>query len=103
RGLVLWQSNGKSWKRSAPEVNTERLRPLGPPVQYRVTLEPSNKPWLLALDVPATTPDGARMRPGLTLMDNEPVRERRSYSVISYTRYATGALSPAEREAALAL
>ncbi len=103
RGLVLWQTDGKSWKREAPAIGAERIHPFDAPVQYRVTLEPNNKRWLFALDLPTTTPDDARMRPGLTLVRTEPVDERISYTLSSHTRYTTGALTATERTAALAL
>lgn len=102
RALVLSDTDGRTWKRGASSAATAPLRPLGPPVQYRVTLEPSEKRWLLALEMPVTTPVGAFMRPGFTLMRAEPVRERMSYTVTSHPRYATAPLAPSERNIALA-
>ena len=103
RSLVLWESDGRSWRRNAPAVASERIHPLGPPVEYRVTLEASDKPWLVALDVPIDTPQDARMLPGLTLVNTEPVHERKSYTLRSFARYTTGPMRANERAAALAL
>ncbi len=103
RGLVLWETDGKTWRRGTPSIPMQEIRPLGVAVQYRVTLEPSNKPWLYALDVPVTAPENARWRPAATLVRNEPVRERISYDLTSHTRYTTGPLNSVESAAALRL
>jgi protein-glutamine gamma-glutamyltransferase len=105
RALVLWDSDGKSWKRGSAGVTPAggRARTLGPPVQYRVTLEPHSSRWLFALDLPFMVPTGAAARPDFTLVRTDVVRERVSYDVISHLRYATAELSPLERQRALAL
>ncbi len=59
----MWFFDGRRWKagffgRSA----TLRYTALSGPVNYTVTLEPHNKPWLFALDLPAVTPERARSR-----------------------------------------
>ena len=103
RALVLWDSDGKTWKRGSASVaiaDTE-LRRLGPAVKYRITLEPNNKRWLLALDLPVRAPPGATTRADFTIVRPDIVRERMSYDLISYPRYATAELNPAERERAL--
>ena len=104
RGLVLSESDGRRWTRSTRTARSATpVQPLAPPVQYRVTLEPSNKRWLFALDLPVTTPPEAQLRADYTLVHIEPVKERISYDVVSHTRYTTGELAPAERVATLAL
>ena len=60
-------------------------------------MEPSNKPWMPALDLPAIRPTGSRYLSNFTLERREPIRERLNYTLISYTRYRTGALDTAER------
>jgi hypothetical protein len=53
RGPVLWYFDGRTW---TPGVSTLTITPnfteLGQPIDYVVTLEPHNKHWLFALDVP---------------------------------------------------
>jgi transglutaminase-like putative cysteine protease len=66
-------------------------------------LEPSNKPWMPALDLPAIRPKGARYQADFTLEHREPIRERLNYTLTSYIRYNTGALNASEREQALRL
>jgi transglutaminase-like putative cysteine protease len=104
RGLVLTKTDGRSWRReTAQSVEKISLVPLANPVRYDVTLEPSNKPWMPALDLPAIRPKGARYQADFTLEHNEPIHERLNYSLTSYTRYRTGALEASEREQALRL
>lgn len=98
RGLVLTEFDGRGWQRgsvsAAPEAS---FVPLSEGLRYHVTLEPSNKPWMPALDLPAIRPKGAYFRADFTLEHREPISERLNYTLTSYTRYNTGALEPAER------
>jgi transglutaminase-like putative cysteine protease len=104
RGLVLTETDGRGWRRiTTPSVGKVSFVPLADPVRYDVTLEPSNKPWMPALDLPAIRPKGARYQADFTLEHREPIRERLNYSLTSYTRYNTGALETSEREQALRL
>ena len=102
RGLVFTETDGHGWSRGpVREAVKVSYVPLNDPVRYQVTLEPSNKPWMPALDLPAIRPRGARYHPDFTLEHREPIRERLNYTLTSYTRYRTGALNHAERVGAL--
>ncbi len=104
RGLVLTETDGRSWFRPASnDADTEPFEPVGDPVRYTVTLEPSNKPWMPALDLPAEVPDNAHERAGYTLEFHAPVRERQTYVLSSYPRFRTPALGPDERAVNLRL
>ncbi len=104
RGLVLTETDGRSWNRgTVSEAKKASFVPLTDAVRYQLILEPSNKIWMPALDLPAMTPAQARYQPDFTLQYNEPIRERINYTLTSYTRYNTGALSAADRLQALAL
>lgn len=104
RGLVLTETDGRSWNRAAANAAKKAsFLPLTDAVRYQLILEPSNKIWMPALDLPAMTPAQARYQSDFTLQYNEPIRERINYTLISYTRYNTGALSAADRLQALAL
>jgi len=52
RGIVLWDFDGRTWRRGA-----SRLSPLPPPeadpgdIAYTITLEPHNQHWLFTLDL----------------------------------------------------
>jgi transglutaminase-like putative cysteine protease len=104
RGLVLWETDGHSWNRGQARASAPNsFFPLNEPVRYQVTLEASNKPWILALDLPASAPKDSRLQPDFTLESREPIRERKNYTLTSYTRYRTGGLGPVEQKRALQL
>ena len=104
RGLVFTETDGHSWRRGTEHTAGKvSFVPLASPVTYHVILEPSNTPWMPALDLPATRPKNARYRSDFTLRYNEPVRERLDYTLTSYIRYRTGELDEAERERDLQL
>ena len=57
RGPVLNSFDGFTWRRDrAHYYRAETLEPLGDPVRYRVTLEPTNQRWLYTLDTPDVSP-----------------------------------------------
>jgi transglutaminase-like putative cysteine protease len=60
RGPVFSRFDGREWSPAAHQPATEFERARGPLVSYTVTLEPHDKLWLFALDLPASlpTPDG---------------------------------------------
>ena len=98
RGLVFTEFDGRGWRRGPVGAPQEAsFVPLNEAVRYHVTLEPSNKPWMPSLDLPAIRPLGARLQPDFTLERREPIRERLNYTLTSYTRHNTGALERAER------
>jgi len=95
RGPVLGVFDGLQWT-VAPESARRGFRSTvtvdrASAVDYTVTLEPTNRPWLLALDVPGEAPTVAsmrtRMRSDLQLVGEGLVRERVQYTARSYTRY----------------
>ncbi|MBI3570913.1 MAG: DUF3488 domain-containing transglutaminase family protein, partial [Gammaproteobacteria bacterium] len=105
RGLVLTHTDGQGWSRhrTPPQTEPEPFQALSEPVRYTVTLEPSNKPWMPALELPAEIPAGASDQPGYTFEHPAPVRERLTYTLSSYTRYRTPPLEAEERASALQL
>jgi hypothetical protein len=54
---VLNGFDGFTWRRErSKNYSAARLTMLGAPVRYRITLEPTNGPWLFALDTVAAAP-----------------------------------------------
>ncbi len=105
RGLVLWHFDGRRWTRpeEPPAQTTMPFVPEGAAVDYAVTLEPSNKSWLFALDLPARLPPRVRMTPSFQLLRDQPVNEVYRYEMRSYPAYRTGGLTVMERGRSLQL
>jgi transglutaminase-like putative cysteine protease len=95
RGPVMIDFDGATWSIPpiAPTGNltySKRERR----VSYGVTLEPHNKTWLFALDVPAALPVGAYALGDLQVRDRRPVTERKRYEMSSYLDYKYGERTP---------
>ena len=102
RGPVLSDFDGKSWTPLNSNFPTRLqlpsdLRVQGSPINYQVTLKPSNHPWLLTLDA---TPDKLRLSGYNTVMSRElqwltdrPIAELVRYTVQSYTQFTHGPLT----------
>jgi transglutaminase-like putative cysteine protease len=106
RGPVLHKFDGYTWTR-APETayDAEPLEYLGRPYSYRVSLEPSQQPWWLALDTVAET---ATRTGSITydhaLIGSDPVTQLTSYFAVSYTSTrTTQPLSTRARQVEIAL
>ncbi len=105
RGPVLWNTDGTTWRgrragRSRQPPHTELL---GEPLDYEVTIEPHDRTWLFALDVPATVPRRVQITEDYELVSSRKVYERRRYRVRSYPEYRMRWLSLKQRVRALAL
>ncbi|MGB5261765.1 MAG: DUF3488 and transglutaminase-like domain-containing protein [Gammaproteobacteria bacterium] len=106
RGPVLWNFDGRRWRSGYGRIPLppEDFTPLGEPLRYRITLEPHNRRWLFALELPDTLPPGGRLTSDYRLMAAAPVRERIRYDLTSYPDYLVGEfLSRHARKAALQL
>ena len=107
RGPVLWQFDGSAWTRpewvaSSPGDGDVRVR--GARVGYEVTLEPSERRWLLALDVPLLAPAGAVRGADMSLVSRTRVDDPTRYRMVSAPDYELEpALDPLHRRLALQL
>jgi transglutaminase-like putative cysteine protease len=108
RGMVLWEFDGRAWLPGAAARRPWRPAPLDvrrPVSHYDVTLLPSHRHWLFALDMPIAGPESAIMGPDHTLWSIKPIDhtfQYRATSAIDY-RLAPENLDPRVRAAALAL
>ncbi|KQW55178.1 transglutaminaseTgpA domain-containing protein [Variovorax sp. Root411] len=103
RGPVLTQFDGRewtalpSWARGAQW--SPNLRVSGEPVRYEVTLEASNRPWLLTLDASQQPPAAPGFEvagtPDLQWIANRPVTDLVRYRAESYTQFQSGPLKRA--------
>ena len=57
------------------------------PVRYTVTVEPHNRRWLFALDMPGTLPPRAGVSADYLLLSQTPVNSRMRYEIESYLDY----------------
>jgi transglutaminase-like putative cysteine protease len=94
RGPVLTDFDGRTWR--MPEVSSTaqpRYSRGERPVHYAITLEPHQKTWLFALDVPAELPQlpaRTSMLYDLQLRYTFPVNQRLRYEMSSWLDYRYG-------------
>ncbi|MDO8292244.1 MAG: DUF3488 and transglutaminase-like domain-containing protein [Gallionella sp.] len=88
RGPVLWNFDGRTWTPGrtvatiAPQfTETEQA------IDYSVTLEPHNKTWLFALDVPERISVPANLTYDFRIVQKEPVKARLRYEARSHLGY----------------
>jgi transglutaminase-like putative cysteine protease len=105
RGPVLWHTDGRQWTGGQPTRSwrAQYVELQGQPVDYTITIEPHQKTWLFALDVPTTVPRGAQMTQDFQLRTPKPVRTRLRYQVRSFPEARLSRVSIEEQTAALAL
>ena len=72
-------------------------------MHYEITQEPSNRRWVFPLDLPAQVPAPLSRDADWQTRLAMPLRERRTFTFASWTRYTLPALSTAERRAGLQL
>lgn len=113
RGPVLWLFDGRTWS-AAPDASAhvpgrrsaavEPLHPEGGVYRYQVTLQPTHRHWLFALDTPIAAPQGARFTPARTLLNATRIRDVYTYRMRSSTRHVLApTLARADRRRALLL
>lgn len=105
RGPVLWDFDGKTWSRGRnTTLRQPTLADAGTPMDYTVTLEPHNKPWLFVLDMPAKISIPAFLAPDFQLLNRTPVNTRLRYNATSFLSYRANAdEAPQQLQRALAL
>jgi protein-glutamine gamma-glutamyltransferase len=84
RGPVLWNFDGRTWRPGITTLTTApKFTELDQQIDYSVTLEPHNKPWLFALDVPDNLSVPATLTYDFQLLSKEPVHARLRYAARS--------------------
>jgi protein-glutamine gamma-glutamyltransferase len=103
RGPVLSSFDGKEWKPSNSQFSgrysaPHNLRTAGTPIQYQVTLEQNNRPWIFVLDAATEPPKvpgyEVSMTNELQWLSNRPVTDIVRYSAQSSTQFRHGPLGP---------
>jgi protein-glutamine gamma-glutamyltransferase len=91
RGPVLGAQVGRGWQMlEAPPVEKLEYSTVGNPQRYRVTLQPHNKNWLFALDLPSTLPPNAFLLADYQMRSQQPVNAIKAYEVSSHLQYRVG-------------
>lgn len=105
RGLVFSDFNGRRWTQADPSEfqdgpaviwnNSQSWSPWvktrGLSLNYSITLEPTQQPWLYALAVPRPVSSRIGFTRDFRLINRKPVRNRFHYRVKSYPRHTTEA------------
>ena len=95
RAMVLHDYDGSTWSSgNLPWRRQLELATRGKPVNYTVTLEPTNLAILYALDLPSKIPEDTGLSASYEITTRTPVTERKLYSATSYTDYSYGANMP---------
>jgi transglutaminase-like putative cysteine protease len=96
RGPVLHEFDGRSWRRPrAQAFPLQDVQFLGEPVDYQITLEPTDRPWILALDMPAEWPEREAFRSyDFQLVAPRRLTEVSSFRLRSFPRFIAGAELP---------
>lgn len=91
RGPVLTRFDGRSWRATFARLSQTVPYPTsGPATDYTVTLEPHDKLWLFALDLPGVVPPDAIATDDFQIHNRVPVRNRARYAMRSYTALTAG-------------
>jgi len=88
RGPVLWNFDGRNWTtgRKTP-FPTPQFTELDQGIDYAVTLEPHNKTWLFALDVPGNISIPTTLSYDFRLYRKKPINARLRYEAHSDLSY----------------
>ncbi|SJM91763.1 Protein-glutamine gamma-glutamyltransferase TgpA [Crenothrix polyspora] len=94
RGPVLTHTDGKKWTQASNLAQQPVLAPpifSGTPYQYTLLIEPQNKNWVFALDMPAKFSQSVRQNANYQLLTTDDLKQRTEYQLTSYASYNTGA------------
>ncbi|HMM54371.1 MAG TPA: DUF3488 and transglutaminase-like domain-containing protein [Candidatus Desulfobacillus sp.] len=82
RGPVLRDFDGRTWRAGSEQAATGAAASAAG-LEYTVTLEPHNRRWLYALDVPLAAPPDAHLSAEYQVLAKAPVRSRIRYEMRS--------------------
>lgn len=114
RGPVFSRFDGAKWTPSPLNMATNNTMATGPSIGYTVTIEPNNRRWLFALDLPASLPRspeisqdfagyGARVTRDQQILVNKPIADTMQYVQRSVLRSSYPSTLPGEGPANLEL
>lgn len=106
RGPVLSHTDGKHWtllKNRTFEKIFNKPVVTGTPYQYTLLMEPQDKNWVFALDMPAEFSLPLTRNSNYQLITSENPDKRAEYKVTSYPKYNTGTITHTDYEDATQL
>ena len=90
RGPVMRDFDGQTWSTSRFIYGSPHFTKTGKPITYQVTLEPHNKRWLFALDLPARAVPHSVTGADFQIRSFSPVNNRIRYEMASFLNYSYG-------------
>jgi transglutaminase-like putative cysteine protease len=99
RGPVFTHTDGKRWTESKNDAfwrHLDKLQFQGAPYRYTLLMEPQDKKWVFALDMPTDFPDTLHRNAFYQLLTSKDPEMRAEYAIVSYPRYNTGYLTRTE-------
>ncbi len=90
RGPVMRDFDGQTWSASRFIYGSPQFTKTGKPTTYEVTLEPHNKRWLFALDLPGRAVPHSATGADFQIRSFTPVNNRIRYEMASFLNYAYG-------------
>jgi protein-glutamine gamma-glutamyltransferase len=91
RGPVLTLFDGRQWRPAPFRIGLRPdYQPAGTAYDYQITLEPHNRPWLLALDFSAARVAHAAYASDFQVLAEAPVRSRTQFEFRAYPSAAVG-------------
>lgn len=106
RGPVMWEFNGYDWtapKNERIALNQFEFTALSGLTIYSITLEPHNKFWMFALDLPSILPLNSQLSVDMQVLSTLPIQKLQRYKISSYTDYVLPAYSKISFKRYLAL
>ena len=99
RGPVLSYTDGKKWTQVTDlrfKQFLDKLVFTGSPYQYTLLMEPQNKNWVFALEMPADYALPLSQNANYQLITSESPDKRTEYKITSYLNYNTGFITRTE-------
>jgi transglutaminase-like putative cysteine protease len=88
RGPVMSDFDGLTWRVSLPQLRRNMsVETAGSPADYEVTLEPHNRNWMFALEMPTRIPPTARLTTDYLVISLTPIRSRMRYEMRSFPQF----------------
>lgn len=87
RGPVFHRTDGFKWTQGRLRRLRKSIIPVDQPVDYTVTLEPTNQNWLFSLEMPVAPPEQSLFTYDMQIRKRLPVTNLTQYSLRSWSQY----------------